>query len=82
MNYDFGKQKEGSTLTKEFSLPKQLREVIPNCSCTSYSLNFPTITVSWKTKVRRQDRYSETSITLEYTDGSIDDITLSANLEQ
>ncbi len=82
MNYHFDQQKEGSILTTEFSLPKSLKEVIPNCSCTSYSLSDNVITVKWKTKVRKQDRYSETSITLEYTDGSIDDITLSANLHQ
>ncbi len=83
-SHDFGDQPEGQTLTTEFTYlgDKQVRNIIPSCDCTSWRWrsNKITLTVIWKIRVKRRERNIGTYLTIEYTDGSIDDLEMKTHV--
>lgn len=79
---DFPQSKEGTILEGTFTQlgGKKVVNILPNCSCTNFVFQNKELLVKWKTSVRKQNRFAQTSITIEYADGSIDDIEMSVNL--
>lgn len=79
---EFPKTKEGTILNITINQlgSKKVINILPNCSCTNFRFENKVLSINWKTSIRKQDRYAQTSITIEYSDGSVDDIELSTNL--
>ncbi len=81
--HHFPNTKEGTRLTTKFEYQgdKLILGIQPSCQCTTFELIDKTLHVEWKTAIRRQVRDASTFLTVEYQDGSIDDLTLSTRLE-
>lgn len=82
LKIEFPDTKEGTILNTQIEQlgSKQVINILPNCSCTNFTFHDKVLSINWKTKVRRSKRFAQTFLTVEYSDGSIDDIELSVNL--
>ena len=86
-SHDFGDQPEGQILKTSFhySGNKVVRNIIPSCECTSWKRDYKTLTeftldILWKIRVKRRERDIGTYLTIEYTDGSIDDLEMKTHV--
>ncbi len=79
----FPPTKEGTILLAEFEYlgSKKILDIQSSCNCTNFTLDDNTLYVNWKTPVRYRERDSQTFISVEYEDGTIDDLTLKTYLE-
>ena len=78
----FPATKEGTVLTTQFEYQgdKKILDIQSNCNCTSFALDNNILYVNWKTAVRNKERESQTFLSIEYDDGTIDDLTLKTYL--
>jgi len=82
--HNFHTAVEGTELTTTFEYQgnKTILGIQPNCNCTRFVLDNNILTVHWKTAIKYKEREALTFLTVEYTDGSIDDLTLTCSLSR
>ena len=81
--HDFGDVQENVILTTtfEFNGKKKIETIEPKCSCTNFIFDNNVLHITWKIKVKRQDRLASTYLTVVYADQSITDLNLTANVQ-
>lgn len=78
---DFHTVSKGSILKGQFIFvgDKKIKEIEPLCSCVGYTFKDNILNVTWKVKPTAKGKI-EKFIMIVYTDLSVDDLTLKANV--